>query len=272
VIKVEITNRKSVSQKIREVLEFRELLYFFAWKDIRVKYKQAVLGFLWAILQPLLLMLVFTMLASAISLNSGTIPYPIFAFSGIIFWNIFASGVQTAGNSIVTNAHIIKKIFFPKLILPVSAVLVSIFDFLIAFLVLVAMMFYYSSEIQMRYRMFYLIPALLMVMLASFGTGTLLSAFNVKYRDFKYIIPFVIQLGFFASPVIYPSLTISNPLLALLYNANPFVGIMALVRFACFNMPFEISQIFPGLITAIVVFVVGIVVFFRMERNFADIA
>lgn len=271
-MKIEITTHKAFGVKIREIVEFRELLYFFAWKDIRVKYKQAVLGFLWAIIQPFLLMLVFTMLAQAVNLGAGLIPYPVFAFSGIIFWNVFANGVQTAGNAIVSNAHIIKKIFFPKLLLPISAVLVSLFDFFIAFLVLLALMFYYDIDVHFGNLLLYLFSALLLVVVTTTGTGILLSAFNVKYRDFKYIIPFVIQLGFFASPVIYPSLVITNPILSLLYNMNPFVGVMALVRFACFNTPFEISHVLPGVCTAIALFIVGLGVFFKMEKSFADIA
>ncbi len=265
-----IRSKKTFNQRLKELVEYRELVYFFAWKDIKVKYKQAVLGFLWVIIQPILLMLVFTLFSKAVSIDTNGIPYPVFAFTGIIFWNIFASGVNASGNSIVMNANIIKKIFFPKLILPVSSIVVSLFDFTISFFVLIAMLFYFRVEI-VFVNFFLFFPAVILIVITSLGVGLFLSALNVKYRDFKYIIPFFIQLLFFASPVIYPAISISNPFLSFIYNLNPMIASMEIVRTACFNMKLEIISIIPGIISSFIILIVGTIVFFKMEREFADI-
>jgi len=268
----EISSYNSLKKRLKEIAQFKELLYFFAWKDIRVKYKQAFLGFAWAVLQPFLLMLVFTMLAKAISLKTENIPYPVYAFAGIIFWNIFATSVQSAGNAVVSNAHIIKKIFFPKLFLPISSVIVSIFDFLVALLVLFALIIYYYPITSISWNALYLIPALVLVAITSIGAGVFFSALNVKYRDFKYIIPFIIQLGFFASPIIYQPLSFDNDIANFFYNTNPFVASMALIRYACFNISFSTEILIPGIVSSIFILIIGFFVFFKMEKNFADIA
>lgn len=268
----EISSKRNFKRELVELFKYRELLYFFAWKDVKIKYKQALLGFLWVILQPLLMMLIFTFFAQAVKINSGIIPYPVFAFSGLIFWNIFASGVQSAGNSVVTNANVIKKIFFPRLIMPISSILVSLFDFLIAFIFLIGLLLYFKQTIYF-FNIFCFIPlALIIAIVYSLGAGIWLASLNVKYRDFKYVIPFLVQLLFFASPVVYPSSLITNPLIKSFYYINPYSGVLDLVRHAFFNTPIDFINVLISSITALFIFIIAFFVFTRNENKFADIA
>lgn len=268
----EITSKRNIKRGLFELFQYKELLYSFVWKDIKIKYKQALLGFLWVILQPLIMMLIFTLFAKAVKIDSGGIPYPVFAFSGLIFWNIFASGVQSAGNSIVVNANIIKKIYFPRLIMPIASILVSLFDFVIAFVFLIGLLIYFGIPFDFL-NIFCFIPiALIIAIIYSLGAGIWLASLNVKYRDFKYVIPFLIQLLFFASPVVYPSCLITNPLIKSFYYFNPYAGLLDIVRHAFFNSPIDFFNILISAFVALCILVIASFVFFRNENKFADIA
>src|SRR4051812_5600517 len=227
----EIKPKEKLSLGLGEIWQYRELFYFFTWRDIKVKYKQTVLGFLWAVLQPLIMTLLLSFsLGSVISSYSKlTIPYPLFAMSGLIIWNIFSSGLTNAGNSMVTNANIIKKIYFPRLIIPISGVLVSLFDFFMAFVVFIGMLVYYQlydHTISLNLSLFIpiLLLSILITSIATFGMGSLLAALNIKYRDFRYIIPFMIQALLFITPVIYPISIVSNSMLRCILALNPIYG------------------------------------------------
>ena len=196
-----------------ELRRYKELFYFFTWRDIKIKYKQTSLGFLWAVLQPLLMMTIFTLFfGNALQIPSHNLPYPVYVFSGLLIWNIFASGLTNAANSMVNNATIIKKIYFPRLIIPVSSILVAIFDFLMAFILFIGILLFYQQPVSWVALVCWPL-AILLSMVATLGPGCWLAALNVKYRDFRYVIPFFIQMLFFLTPVIYPVSLLKYPIL-----------------------------------------------------------
>jgi len=181
----------------RELWRYQELFYFFTWRDIKIKYKQTVLGFLWAVLQPLFMMIIFTFFfGRALHVPSQGLPYPVFVFSGLLLWNMFSSGIASASNSMVNNASIIKKIYFPRLIIPVSSILVALFDFVMAFILFVPILIYYKQPLSLDFLWCWPM-ALVIAFVATLGPSSLLAALNVKYRDFRYVIPFIVQVLFF---------------------------------------------------------------------------
>src|SRR5688572_4367372 len=197
----------------RELWRYRELFYFFTWRDIKVKYKQTALGFLWAVLQPLLMMIIFTLFfGKALNIPSQNLPYPVYVFSGLLIWNVFSSGLMNASNSMVSNAAIIKKIYFPRFIIPVSSILVSLFDFFMAFILFVPLLIYYRQPVSLTALWCWPL-ALGICLVATLGPGSLLASLNVKYRDFRYVIPFMVQVLFFITPIIYPVSILQYPLL-----------------------------------------------------------
>ncbi|HNP99297.1 MAG TPA: ABC transporter permease, partial [Bacteroidia bacterium] len=201
----EIKPAHRLSLDIKELWDFRELFFFFTWRDIKIKYKQTFLGALWAILQPLMMMLVFTFFFNhALNVPSENMPYPIFVFSGLMLWNVFSSGITNAGNSMVTNANIIKKIYFPRLIIPVSAILSSLVDYAMTFFILIGLLLYYRTHFHFSNLLIGLPISLIITLFTTFGLGSFLAALNVKYRDFRYVIPFFVQFLLFLTPVIYP--------------------------------------------------------------------
>jgi len=268
----EINSKKSVRIGIKELLYYRELFYFFTLRDIKVKYKQTFLGFAWASLQPLIMALIFTVFFSGIigeKVNLG-MPYPMFVLIGMIMWNVFSSGLSNASNSMINNANIIKKIYFPRLIIPMSSILVSVFDFLMAFVILVPFSFYYSTYFQFE-ALIYIPLALLNTVLVTFGLGSFLAALNIKYRDFRYIVPFLIQSLLFISPVIYPADITDNEVMLWINKFNPMSLSLDLIR-SSFSGSFEISiNMLFNLISTVLIFVVGLLYFKRTENYFADI-
>lgn len=266
------------SLNLRELWLYRELFFFFTWRDIKVKYKQTILGFIWAVLQPFLMMLIFTFFFSrTLQISTNGIPAPIFYYSGLMLWNLFSSGLSSAGNSMVSNAQIIKKIYFPRLIIPISSVLVSLFDFLMALSVFILMLLYYEitdANFRINYLAFlgFTVLSILISVLTTFGFGSLLAALNVQYRDFRYIIPFLIQFLLFVTPVIYPiSILSDHPFVQYLLAINPMTGAISLGRLAFTN---DIDWITVGisLSSMLLILTLGIYVFRRMEAYFADIA
>jgi len=259
------------SLNLKELWQYRELFYFFTWRDIKVKYKQTTLGILWALIQPLGLMLLFTFIFSrTMKLNLSDVPYPIFVLSGIILWNLFNSSVTHSGESILQNAAIIKKIYFPRLVIPCSAILVSFFDFLMAvFLFFILCFFYRSIEWT---AIFYFPTAILICLLAAFGLGTFLSAVNVKFRDFRYALPFLLQVLFFASQVIYPITLLKNQLLKYFLALNPMNGAIELFRAPLTRQNPDIYVILISALSSVLLSIIGIVYFRKTESYFADIA
>ncbi len=258
---------------LKELWNYRELFYFFTWRDIKVKYKQTFLGFAWAILQPLVLMVIFSLFfGRALKVPSDGIPYPLFSFSGLMLWNVFSSGLSGAGNSMVSNANIIKKIYFPRLIIPMSSILVAVFDFLMAFLVYLGIVFYYDYGLS--WELLYVLPlSLILTVIATFGLGTLIAALNVKYRDFRYILPFLIQTLLFLTPVIYPTSMLGDyPWLIKVLAINPMYAPITLLRNALVDYPLDISLVAMSSLSGFMVLLGGIFYFRKTESYFADLA
>lgn len=269
----EIRPQGKFSLGLKELWDYRELFYFFTWRDVKVKYKQTALGVLWAVFQPTIMTVLFTLgFGKLISQNSDlNLPYPIFALSGFLLWNIFSSGLSNAGNSMVNNANIIKKIYFPRLIVPISAILVSIIDFMMAFLVFVPVLFYYDCSFNLLAILFVPLSVLLTAM-ATFGLGTFLAAVNIKYRDFRYILPFFIQALLFLTPVIYPIKIADNKWFQWLLQLNPMNAPIELLRFSISDSSLNYQSILVSISVSLVLFVVGVVYFRKTEGYFADLA
>ncbi|MDX2134185.1 MAG: ABC transporter permease [Saprospiraceae bacterium] len=261
-----------------ELWRFRELFFFFTWRDIKVKYKQTTLGALWAVLQPLSLTIVFAFfLNKGLSLPTDGLPPVLFYFIGLMFWNLFASGLTGSSNSLVENAAIIKKIYFPRLIIPLSCVLVALFDFLIAGAALMALIIWYifwSDALSFSWiRAIVLLPlSLALTLLVTTGIGCMFAALNIKYRDFRYLIPFAIQFLFFLTPVIYPLQLFSNPAFTYILALNPMTGAIVLARSAFSLEPIDWLVPVTGYLSALVLILSGLIIFRKMEAHFADIA
>jgi len=255
-----------------ELWRYQELFYFFTWRDIKIKYKQTSLGFLWAILQPLMMMLIFTFFfGQALQIPSQNLPYPVYVFSGLLIWNIFSSGLTNAANSMVNNSTIIKKIYFPRLIIPVSSILVSVFDFLMAFILFIGILLFYRQPVSWL-AIFCWPSAIVLAMIATLGPGCWLAALNVKYRDFRYVIPFLVQVLFFLTPVIYPVTLLKHPLLQYIIVASPMYAVVELFRFPLTQAMPDFSFILISLLSGIFFLFIGIIYFRKTEDFFADFA
>jgi lipopolysaccharide transport system permease protein len=258
---------------LAELWEYRELFYFFTWRDIKVKYKQTVLGFFWAILQPFLMMVIFSvLLGERLYDPASKVPYPVFIFSGLLLWNIFSSGITAAGNSMVTNSNIIKKIYFPRLIIPISSVLVSLFDFMMAFFVFIGILLYYETPVDLMTFTLMLPLSLLITCVGTFGIGSWLAALNIKYRDFRYIIPFMIQALLFVTPVIYSFTIIRHEWLKYVLAVNPMHSAIELFRHGIVQEPIDSTLLLISITSTLIFFVVGLYYFRKTENYFADIA
>jgi lipopolysaccharide transport system permease protein len=271
----EIKPVNKLSLNLKEIWEYKELFYFFTWRDIKVKYKQTFLGFAWAILQPTMMMIVFTFLfGKAIGAQTKiSLPYPIFVYSGLMLWGIFSGGLQAAGNSMVTNANIIKKIYFPRLIIPMSSILVSLFDFLMTLFPFAILLIYYRIPVNWIRLILFFPLSILIILLTTFGIGCFLAALNVKYRDFRYLLPFMIQFLMFASPVIYPVSMVNNNGIKLLLNLNPISIALDMFR-VVFDPTASVNYqaIGVGLLLASLFLLIGIYYFRKTEAYFADLA
>ncbi len=255
-----------------ELWRYRELFYFFTWRDIKIKYKQTILGFFWAILQPVLMMLILTLFfGRAMENPSLEISYTVYVFTGILIWNIFSSGLTNAANSMVSNGPIIKKIYFPRLIIPVSAILVALFDFMVSFIVFIPILLYYRQPV--TWVALWSWPASICVsMIASLGLGCWLAALNVKYRDFRYVIPFLVQVLFFLTPVIYPASLLKDPLLQYILAVSPLYAAVELFRLPMMGSIYSMSLMMISLCSGLVLLLIGIIYFKATEDFFADFA
>lgn len=268
----EIKPQRKLSIGLAELWEYRELFYFFTWRDVKVKYKQTALGFLWAVLQPLFMAVIFTMfLGDSISEKAKLpIPYVLFSLSGMLLWGIFSGGMSNAANSMVSNANIIKKIYFPRLIIPISSVLVALIDFFVACIVFVSLLFVY--QVKINYSSMVLLPVgVFITCLSAMGCGTLLAALNVKYRDVRYIVPFLIQGLLFLTPVMYPISITNNTFIRRLLQLNPLSGALELIRSLFVGYSVNIETVIISLVSSVTLFIVGILYFRKTESYFADL-
>ncbi len=257
---------------LKELWRYRELFYFFTWRDIKIKYKQTVLGFLWAILQPLLMMVIFTLFfGRALNLPSQSLPYPVFVFSGLLIWNIFSSGLTNASNSMINNSSIIQKIYFPRLIVPVSSILGALVDFFMAFILFIAILLFYRQSVSWMALWSWPL-ALLVCVIATLGLGSWLAALNVKYRDFRYVIPFLVQILFFLTPVIYPISLVEYPSLQYILATSPMYAAVELFRAPLVNdLPNGVFMTI-SLTSGLLLLLIGVLYFKRTEDYFADFA
>jgi lipopolysaccharide transport system permease protein len=262
--------RRWPSLDLRELWAYRELLYFLAWRDVKVRYKQAALGMAWAIVQPLLTMIVFTLVFKNVAnVPSDGLPYSIFAFAALLPWTLFAGALTRSVTSLVGQAHLISKVYFPRLLIPFSATLSGLVDFAISCLMLAAMMFWFGI---VPTKGLLLLPVfILLVMVAALSTGLWLSALNVKYRDVGHAIPFIVQLWMFASPVAYP-VSVVPERWRLIYSLNPMAGVIEGFRWALLGkeQP-ELGVIAITTVMIVILFLGGLVYFKRMEETFADV-
>jgi len=255
---------------IKELYKYHELLFFLAWRDIKVRYKQTILGAAWAILQPLFTMIVFTVFFGKIAkIPSEGVPYPIFSYAGLLPWTYFAMAVSLSSNSLVGNANLVTKVYFPRLLVPMGSTLAGLLDYVIAMSILGIMMALY--HVTPGFGLFLLPVLMFIVFITATGVGMWLSAMNVKYRDIKYTIPFLIQLWLFLTPVIYPTSMLPERFRWLM-ALNPMAGVVEAHRAAILgNKPinWEFLAISSGI--AIFIFITGAFYFKRMERSFADV-
>ena len=259
-----------VSLRLGELWEYRELLYFLTWRDIKVRYKQTVLGATWAIIQPLFTMVVFSLFFGKLAkIPSDGIPYPIFSYAALVPWTFFANGLSQSSNSLVGSANLIKKVYFPRLVVPVSSVISGAVDFVLAFMVLLVMILFYG--IIPTINVIWLPFLLLLAFVTALGVGLWMSALNVEFRDVRYIVPFLTQFWLFATPIAYPSSLLSEPWRTI-YGINPMVGVVEGFRWALLgtkNAPGPI--IIVSTIAACALLISGAYYFRRMEKTFADV-
>jgi len=266
---VVIEPSRSTPLNLRELWSYRELLYSLTRRDIKVRYKQTALGVAWAILQPLFMMVVFSLFFGRLAgIPSDNIPYPLFAYAGLLPWTFFSNAVTNSGNSIVGSAHLITKVYFPRMIVPGATVAAALLDFLIAFVILILLMFYY--RVTPSWHIFLLPIFVALSTVLAFGVGMWFSALNVKYRDVRFALPFFIQVGMFVSPVIYPSSFIPGNLRWLI-ELNPLTGIIEGYRSSLFGQPFNWRAIGISAIVTLILLRYSIYTFRRMEKGFADI-
>jgi len=265
---IELT-RGWLSLKLRDLWQYRELLYFLTWRDVKVRYKQTVIGFLWAIIQPFLKMVVFSIIFGTLAkMDSEGFPYPIFLYAALLPWQFFASSVSRSGESVVASANLIRKVYFPRLIIPIASVGACLVDFAISFIILIILMFYYN--ITPTVSTFMVLPLVLATIFTALGVGTLISALNVAYRDFRHIVPFFVQIWMFLTPVVYATRIIPESWRWLIL-LNPMTGIIDAYRSAILGKSFEWGSLGISMGIAVVIFLCGLMYFRKTERYFADI-
>lgn len=259
-----------IALRLDELWNYRELAYFFVWRDIKIRYKQTILGVSWAVIQPFFTMVIFSLFFGRLAqVPSDDIPYPIFSFAALVPWTFFANALTLASNSLVNSADMIKKIYFPRLLMPLATVLAGLVDFVLAFVILLGMMFYYG--IFPTANIVWLPLFLLLAFTTSLGVSLWLSAMNVQFRDVRYTIPFLTQAWLFATPIAYPSSLLSEPWRTF-YGINPMVGVVEGFRWALLG-----TDTAPGpivIVSALVsvgILVSGVYYFRRMEKSFADV-
>jgi lipopolysaccharide transport system permease protein len=269
-IKIHIEpSRGWVAIELRELWKYREMIYFLTWRDVKVRYKQTVLGATWAIIQPVFNMIIFSVIFGRLAqLDSEGIPYPIFNYAALLPWNYFSQSLSQSSNSIVGSAHLITKVYFPRLIIPLTSVVSGLVDFGISFFVMIILMLYF--QVQPTIGLFLLPLFLLLSMITALGVGLWLSALNVQYRDVRYVVPFLIQFWMFATPVVYSSTLLQEPWRTL-YGLNPMVGVVEGFRWALLGTEPPKLMILISTVVSVLLVISGIYYFRRMEKYFADL-
>jgi len=259
-----------VALQLKELWAYRELLYFLVWRDVKVRYKQTALGAAWAIIQPVFTMIVFSLFFGRLGkIPSDGLPYPLFSFAALVPWTYFSHGLSQASNSLVGSANLIKKVYFPRLSIPIASVASGLIDFALAFLVLLGMMLYYG--IFPGIQLIWLPLLLLLTLITSLGVSLWLSALNVHFRDVRQMIPFLTQLWLFATPIAYPSSLLSEPWRTL-YSINPMVGVVEGFRWALLGTDTAPGpMIIVSSLAAVAILVSGTFYFRRLEKTFADV-
>jgi lipopolysaccharide transport system permease protein len=259
-----------VALQLSKVWEYRELLYFLTWRDIKVRYKQTVLGVAWAIIQPFFTMAVFSIFFGRLAkIPSDGVPYPLFSYAALVPWTFFAHGLSQSSDSLVASANLLKKVYFPRLIIPIAAIFSSVVDFVLAFIVLLVMMLFYG--IMPTVNVLWLPYFLLLALTTSLWVGLWLSAMNVQFRDVRYTVPFLTQFWLFATPIAYPSSLLSEPWRTL-YGINPMVGVVESFRWALLGAATAPGPIvLVSSLASLALLVSGLFYFRRMEKTFADV-
>jgi lipopolysaccharide transport system permease protein len=260
-----------VPLKLSELWAYRELLYYLIWRDIKVRYKQTFLGASWAVIQPFLTMVVFSLFFGKLAkMPSDGVPYPIFSYAALVPWTFFANGLTHSSNSLVGSSNLITKVYFPRLTIPIATVLSGVIDFALAFVVLLVMMAYYGMTPTTN--IVFLPLFLLQALVTALGVGLWLSALNVEFRDVRYVVPFLIQIWLFATPIAYPSSLLSEPWRTV-YGLNPMVGVVEGFRWALLGTTSTVSGplLIASSFTAVLLLVSGAFYFRRMEKTFADV-
>lgn len=255
---------------LSELWQYKELLYFFSWRDLKVRYKQTTIGILWAVLQPLITMIVFSLFFGKLAnVPSDSVPYPIFVYVGLLFWQFFSGALSDTSNVLITNQSIITKVYFPRLILPLSSVITKFVDFIIASVILLGLMIYYGFIPNLGG--FLILPLLLLItFMAAVGGGLWLAAVNVKYRDVRYALPFFIQILLFITPVIYPASIAGK--YSWLLALNPMTGVIQSARAALLGTtPINWLLLSISFVACLIILLIGIIYFKKVERYFADI-
>jgi lipopolysaccharide transport system permease protein len=253
----------------RDLWLFRELFYILSWRDIKVRYKQTVIGAAWSIIRPLLTTIIFTLVFSRVAKLGAPagVPYSIMVFAGMLPWQFFASALSEASNSLIGNANLVSKVYFPRMIIPASSIITSLVDFAISFLILVAMMGFYQYLPDVK---IVLLPLfILLALVAAFGVGLYITALNVKYRDFRYVIPFIVQIGLYITPVGFSS-SIVPAQWRLIYSLNPMVGVVDGFRWCIIGEPLYWPGLGMSILITLLFLWIGIVYFRKTEKSFAD--
>lgn len=275
--KIIIDPKNENTRYFKDIWSFKSLFYFLAWRDVRVRYKQTVIGVLWALLRPLLTIFALSLIRYLLSDadDQSGIPVPLMIAAGTLPWTFFSSAFSDASNSLVSNANLVSKVYFPRIIVPASAVIVCLIDFLISFVIVMGIMIYYQVLPGMQ--IIFLPVFLLLAIITALGSGLYIASLNVKYRDFRYIIPFIVQFGMFISPVMFTSHQVYAmdipEWLKTLYAFNPMVCVIDGFRWSMFgeDVPLDLSKFMVSLGVSLVMLVIGVVTFRRMEKDFADV-
>jgi lipopolysaccharide transport system permease protein len=270
-VEIIISSEKSARIFWRELWEYRDLFYFLAWRDFKVRYKQTVIGVTWAVIRPLITMVVFTIIFSRIAKlpTEGNAPYPIMVFAAMLPWYFFSSTLQESSQSLINNANMIGKVYFPRVIIPVSTVFVNAMDFMISLVILALLMI--VLDFMPSHRVFWLPLFFVLAMLVSVGMGLWLAALNVSYRDFRYVVPFILQLGLYVSPVGFSSALVPDEW-RLVYALNPMVGVIDGFRWSLLDAsPLDWPSFRISLATGLWLFMSGFWYFHKVEHRFADV-
>ncbi len=266
-------NKRKLSLGIQELVDYKDLFWTLAYRDYRVRYAQTFLGFTWAFIQPFATLLIFTLVfGKAAKIDTGDIPYPLFAICGMAAWSYFAFVLNQSGNSIISSQNMIKKIFFPRLIIPLSKAVVGLVDFAIAFLFIIVLLIWYNFV--PSHKLIYLPVFIFFGMISSLALGVWVSSLTVRYRDIQHIIPFVVQFGLYATPIAYPASIVTNSLpkwAATIYFLNPMAGVVEGFRWAILGAPIENDYIYISFFISVVLFITGLFYFKKVEKVIADL-